>query len=276
VNEGSSVADAYSARTPLVEISRSLPATYRPSATRATVAMTLVGIAVGAYLVQLVLTVSQFGLFDAAVAGTLSSTEAAASDARLAQVSGIATLTHLASAVAVLAWLWRAVGNVLTLTARTPRWSRNEAVGWWFVPLANWVMPYQVVRDTFADLARSRPGRIITAWWICHVASSATAMLLVAGGSPVAPTIDDLRGMVALSSAMLALEATAGVLLVLVIRRMTALARLLEHGVAKVGTPGPADATLPGETRLDRPDERFIETVVASGDGPVAPPPPPA
>ena len=314
-------------RTPLVGVPRNLPATYRSSATRATVALALVGLAVAAYGVQLLLQLSQRGLLAAAAAGTRTPPEAEASDARIMTVNQLTTLAYVGSGIGVLAWLWRVVGNVLILTSIAPRWSRNEAVGWWFVPLANWVMPYRVVRDTFHSLGAGASASLVTAWWACHVASSVVAWVILAGSSTSMDTLDGLRSIVLITSAMLAVQCTAGILLILVIRRMDGYARSWERGA--ITSAPPADWSQPGyaqpgylqpgyaqpgyvqpgyaqpwsaqpepaqpwpsqpvalqadpiEATAHPPTEdlagetRRRESVVATGDGPLQPPPPPA
>ena len=170
------------ARTPLVAIARKLPTAYRSSATRGTVAMALVGIAVAAYAVQTVAQLSQLGILDAAAAGTLTTAEAEASDALVLGLGGVAAGAYLLSAVAVLAWLWRAVGNIPMLTARAFAWSHIAAVGWWFAPFANWVMPYRVVRDAVQELGAGASATIVTAWWVCHAGSSIASWLIRIGG----------------------------------------------------------------------------------------------
>jgi Ca2+/Na+ antiporter len=52
------------------------------------------------------------------------------------------------TAVFFLIWLYKATQNIEALGARadyTPGW----AVGWWFIPFANLVMPYKVVKDVW-------------------------------------------------------------------------------------------------------------------------------
>jgi hypothetical protein len=257
-------------RTPLVAIPRMLPVTYRSSATRATVAMVLVGIAAAMYAVQLVMTASQMGLLDAAAAGTLSQADAEASDARLQAVSSLATLTYLISAIGVLAWLWRAVGNLPMLTARASRWTRNEAIGWWFAPFANWVMPYRVVRDSLQAVAQGASTTIVAAWWACHVGAALLGVFVLGASRSSMDTLDGIRGIVMITSVMLAVDVLAGLLLMLVIRRMEGLIRLGEH--ASPVFPGAAPAWDPGTME----DPRTVESVAVSPDGPAVPPPPPA
>jgi hypothetical protein len=76
------------------------------------------------------------------------------------------------TAIAFLAWLSRTVDNVPALgggkPSVTPRWS----IGWWFIPLANLVKPYQIVRDVHDRMAMrpaSGGGWVVVAWWVLWV-----------------------------------------------------------------------------------------------------------
>jgi hypothetical protein len=78
----------------------------------------------------------------------------------------------LATAIAYLAWLSRTVDNVPELGGgrplATPRWS----IGWWFIPFANLVKPYQIVRDIHDRMATnvsSGGGWIVLTWWVSWV-----------------------------------------------------------------------------------------------------------
>ena len=81
-----------------------------------------------------------------------------------------------AAAVVFLSWLLRTVDNVPLLGAGrpsvTPRWS----VAWWFIPLANLVKPYQIVRDLHDRMAINTStggGWIVLAWWVGSVLGNA-------------------------------------------------------------------------------------------------------
>lgn len=50
-----------------------------------------------------------------------------------------------------LIWLSRAYKNLPVLGARHLEFSPGWAVGWWFIPFANLVKPYQVVRELYSE-----------------------------------------------------------------------------------------------------------------------------
>lgn len=75
----------------------------------------------------------------------------------------------VAVSVAQLAWLSRSVDNTWYLLGGTSQWSPGWAIGWWFIPFANFVMPFLVVSDLNRRMARGvgRPlfGLLLT-WWL--------------------------------------------------------------------------------------------------------------
>ncbi len=54
---------------------------------------------------------------------------------------------RLATIVLFLIWIYRAFGNLSVLKARNLEFSPGWAVGWWFIPFANLVKPFQVVGE---------------------------------------------------------------------------------------------------------------------------------
>jgi hypothetical protein len=99
-------------------------------------------------------------------------------------------LTYVVSTVAAVAWVvWqhRAQTNVWAVAgSERPRVSPGWAVGWWFVPIANWWMPFVAMRELHRRSAqtagRRRAGGSATlgAWWAFWLASAAAGF--VAGG----------------------------------------------------------------------------------------------
>ena len=96
----------------------------------------------------------------------------------------IASLVSTGTVICWLVWQHRAQANVWAIPSPvkpdiTPGW----AVGWWFVPVANLVMPFLAVRELSrrsADAAGStRSALILWAWWLCWVG----AMVIAAIGS---------------------------------------------------------------------------------------------
>ncbi len=107
---------------------------------------------------------------------------------------GLGTLlVYVALVVAFLVWLHRAsknvpaLGNPKSKVEFTPGW----AVGWFFIPLANLVMPYRAVREVWeksdpavrseSDVMFTPPssGGLLLAWWVCWIASNVVSNIAV-------------------------------------------------------------------------------------------------
>ena len=132
----------------------------------------------------------------------------------LVLVSGLAGLVYLGTFLAsVVGWsIWsyrlaaalRAGGAPLTTS---PGW----VVGWWFVPLANLVMPLRVHRELFELTAPPDDGprapSWLTAWWLLWVGSNALGNLsLRVMGTPAELPVDLIAGIVSVASAALAIQ----------------------------------------------------------------------
>jgi hypothetical protein len=83
------------------------------------------------------------------------------------------------SAFAFLFWVYRANKNLQALGYH-PQFTPGWAVGWWFVPVANFYYPYKVVKEIWqwSDPGTWLPGRaqsgfpIIGLWWTSYLAMS--------------------------------------------------------------------------------------------------------
>ncbi|MDQ3634952.1 MAG: DUF4328 domain-containing protein [Acidobacteriota bacterium] len=58
---------------------------------------------------------------------------------------------RIATVVFFLMWLYHAYKNLSALKAQHLEFSPGWAVGWWFIPLANLVKPFQVVRELWNE-----------------------------------------------------------------------------------------------------------------------------
>ena len=73
-----------------------------------------------------------------------------------------------------LTWLHRAYGNLALVGSKRSRFTRGRAVGYWFIPLVNLVLAYQVMKDLWlrSDSMNDRDGydslpapAYLTGWW---------------------------------------------------------------------------------------------------------------
>ena len=111
-----------------------------------------------------------YNQLNATVAGTLTQEQ----ESRFALVAilwlflyAIAGLTFL---ISFLMWLYRAVRNV-RITSGGSRSGPGMSVGWWFIPFANLVMPWLVLRDLWArTVATAVP--LVGIFWLLWLGSS--------------------------------------------------------------------------------------------------------
>ena len=87
------------------------------------------------------------------------------------------------TAIAYLVWLHRAYSNLNPLGAMGLEYTPGMAVGGWFIPFANLVIPYKVVKETWQesdpliaepveDWQQSGAPGWLAAWWGCWLAGN--------------------------------------------------------------------------------------------------------
>lgn len=80
-------------------------------------------------------------------------------------------IAGIAAAVLVIVWCYRARKNLDAFPGAAPSLGPGWAVGGWFVPFANLVIPYRVVAQIArASLWRSRTPRYVMLWWAAWLA----------------------------------------------------------------------------------------------------------
>jgi hypothetical protein len=116
-------------------------------------------------------------------------------DAWLAQLNGMGAaigLTALVAFVSLVCWLSRSVDNTPSLgggiARRGPRW----AIGAWFIPIVNLVMPALILRDLARRLHPEGGGRgwLVLTWWATYWGP--TILAFYAGVLPIQGT-DSVR-----------------------------------------------------------------------------------
>jgi hypothetical protein len=259
---------------------------YRSSATRATLSITLVAVAVAGNVLVGVEDILGIVLVGDVASGGGSTAALELVAAVAGTLSPLVLLTYIASGVAFVRWLSRTVDNVPPLTGLTPRRSPRGAIGWWLVPIAYLFIPYQIVTDTSRRLdPQGRPtGAIHIAWWLLFIAglvqSRIAAQLVTAGAD-----VEMIQfSMVVELMASLA-TAVSGILLIVIIRRVerfsaTRAAEIALRPLPYLGGPSHAGPVQPtpgwGGASVAADTAREHVVVSASADGPAMPPPPPA
>ncbi|MFJ1792178.1 DUF4328 domain-containing protein [Kitasatospora griseola] len=161
--------------------------------------------------------------------GTATEADLAAADADTLTALASSTLLWLlplsAAGVAFLVWLWRARCNAESLRGRdTQRRTRVWVVASWITPVVNLWYPYQIVSDIWQASAPGRPasGTLVKAWWACLVLAGLIRPIQWRLAAQDWTGEGDALSNANVSVLFAALYVAAGVLVVLVVRQVTA------------------------------------------------------
>jgi Domain of unknown function (DUF4328) len=129
--------------------------------------------------------------------------------------------TLIAAGIAVLAWLSRVVDNTPLLGGGRPSVTPRASIGWWFVPIASFVMPYRIVADIWRRLAANATEArvaILSAWWVLWVVGGIVDYVVL--WLPAPTTLADARLQIEVDALAIGLQAVAGILLIVIIREL--------------------------------------------------------
>jgi uncharacterized protein DUF4328 len=134
-------------------------------------------------------------------------------------VQGWFVIAFLATAVSWLIWQYRSARNAQGFGVNLSA-GPKMGVASWFIPFANWVVPYRVMRDLYRGFGRyggSKTSRLIAIWWAGWIVSTIGTRLVAAVN---VDTIEQWRTVLLLATGLWAVVALTGVLAIVVIRRV--------------------------------------------------------
>ncbi|MCF2531590.1 DUF4328 domain-containing protein [Yinghuangia soli] len=143
-----------------------------------TALMILFGVAAGTGVLSTVAYFRRASVLDDISEGRLWDSDPEGADDLVQAALGFTGVAMLAVAVLMIIWLYRARANTDGWAAPPATMSsKGWAIGGWFIPVANWVIPAIVVNDTWkrsdvrASVPGGRPGGrgLLWAWWVCYV-----------------------------------------------------------------------------------------------------------
>ncbi|MEU5977132.1 DUF4328 domain-containing protein [Streptomyces sp. NPDC047315] len=107
-------------------------------------------------------------------------------DGFMALAGVLQVVAYLATAVVFIIWFFKARTNADAFAPDLPRMQRGWAIGGWFIPFANLVIPRKVAGDIWAASRRNpynghkeQPERLLNFWWAFWVVSLVFARLSV-------------------------------------------------------------------------------------------------
>lgn len=206
-----------------------------PLADRGRIAALLIGLVVLAALGSLWADTQQLDLLNRAAEGErFTLAEAQDSDDRVATMALIYAISGVLAGITFLLWYSRAYRNVEALGVSRPRWGRRWAIAYWFIPIVNLFRPKQVMNDIWRGSDPKLSVHTITVekhpvspllhwWWAAWLLSVWVANFAIRRTfENDVPSIDNLRTEATAYVVTDVADVIAGVLAILVIRRITA------------------------------------------------------
>lgn len=153
------------------------------------------------------------------------------------------------SIIFFLMWLYRGYTNLPALRADSSEFTPGWAIGWWFIPFANLVKPFQVVRNLWAESdpdidpegfhLNVQPGAPawMLIWWITWLITNFVSNL--SAGAMEARSASDVSAAGYLFIVHGALHVTAALLAIAVIRSITTRQEERHSRVGMMGPSGP-------------------------------------
>lgn len=147
------------------------------------------------------------------------------SDRRQSVVSAAAVILFVASGIAILTWIYRANCNARQLGAANLRFEPVWTVAWYFIPVANFWKPYQVMREIWqtsvnaAHWDAQKVSLFLPCWWTLWLISNA----LEQAAYRTAKRADDLESFLFANSVAQVAELVSiplSIILLLIIRRI--------------------------------------------------------
>ncbi len=220
------------------------PRGYRSAAQRARLAMVALLGFVAVEIVAIVADAGRVDITNRLIRGDeVTDAEITSSDSFVHISAFLEIAALVACAVFFMTWLHRTVANLPELGARNLRFTPGWAVGWWFVPIANLVKPFQAMGEawTASSPEHDAPlGVLLPLWWGLLVLGEVVSRLVVirSGG-------DDITGL--RNSAVVDIVASvvlmlAALLCVVVVRRLTERQEITHRGLAAPPTAAAAEA----------------------------------
>ncbi len=157
------------------------PAGYRSADQRTVVATMCHGLAVLAALASVFVVAQVFSLLDKADRFQLTNAEADSWISSLELTNNLDSWASLLAMISLMTWMSRSVDNTPSLgggvARRGPRW----AIGAWFIPIVNIVMPALILRDLARRVSPDGSGRgkLVLVWWLLYWGPVILAFYLV-------------------------------------------------------------------------------------------------
>jgi Domain of unknown function (DUF4328) len=228
------------------------PRPFRSNQALGTAVVILLGLDVVLALALVGLRLSEIDLLQRIGRGdVLTADEAARSDQRVATTSVIWLVVVVLTGIVWLVWQHRSQANLHAARLRELHYTPGWAVGWWLIPFANLVKPFQTVRELWKasggeeEWWLSKTSPVIGWWWGSWLASAALGRVAAASFDG-ARTIDALISASRLFLATGVLLAIAAMLAIVIVRAVNRRQSGLPAVMAATRQVAPPRPDLPG------------------------------
>jgi len=147
-------------------------------------------------------------------------------DDALSGAGAISSIIRIALIVVFIIWLWRVAKNALeALDREDPKLGPGWAIGGWFIPLANLVLPIIVIQGLWrASASGTRPGTtwrsakgsaLVVFWWLTFIVS------FLSGTAGDDATLDEVKFADTLTAVGAVASVVAAVLAIFVVVQLT-------------------------------------------------------
>lgn len=208
---------------------------YQPAAARSRAVRALLIVWMVTAMALIVANLLRLNLVNSIAAGQpVSVQDAAGSDSLVTNVARLSVGVYVLAAIALLMWLHRVVRNNHVLGERYLRFSPALAVGCWFIPFANLVLPFQAVREAWGaadpELPSSTPDTrnssrgsgLVVAWWLTFILGSLVGLASIGyGPNSGVDAFTRVRAATYITVVQEALHIAAALLLIAVVMRLT-------------------------------------------------------
>lgn len=97
-------------------------------------------------------------------------------------MSGIKGLAGLLALIFYFVWFARMYSWVRAARGGT-RFSNGMAIGGWFIPFANFAIPYMALRDAWRRAANDENGYLVAIWWLSYIVAMVLEMFWSSQGA---------------------------------------------------------------------------------------------
>jgi hypothetical protein len=155
---------------------------------------------------------------------------ALANNGRLNEIHTLQLLLFIACAAAILLWVHRSCHNA-RVGSRSLRCTPAGSIGWYFVPVANFWMPYRAMREIWRATAEQagnpadRAGLLLGVWWTLWILRSLAALQMQYGNQIGVETLDVLYALNTWNLWLDSLTLLLSLMFIVMVMRLTRLQR---------------------------------------------------